>query len=102
MTELSFLLELLLEHELKKETQTLIRNRIKEIETLAVNKPIVVPAGAVIAPPQVQQAPSTLANLAREAAEAPAIQIPPPPPASRRIVGGEVVTGQGTRGPRKF
>lgn len=32
MTELSFLLELLLEHELKKETQKLIRERIKEIE----------------------------------------------------------------------
>ncbi len=32
MSELSFLLELLLEHELAKPTQTLIRERIKEIE----------------------------------------------------------------------
>lgn len=32
MTELSFLLELLLEHKLEKKTKDLIRDRIKEIE----------------------------------------------------------------------
>lgn len=59
MTELSFLLELLLEHTLEKITQTLIRERIKEIEqakTTYANMPttirnhVVATEAAVIAP----------------------------------------------------
>ena len=44
MSELSFLLELLLEHELQKDTQKLIRERIKEIEAkpqLGYNRPMI-------------------------------------------------------------
>jgi hypothetical protein len=70
MTELSFLLELLLEHELKKDTQKLIRERIKEIEA----RPTAVHAQAP-RPAQGNQAPSTQ-KLLDEMAQATGSPVP--------------------------
>lgn len=97
MSELSFLLILLLDHKLPKPVKDLIKDRIKEIEAKpqqarSVSIPVLGTIGA--------QAPSTIANLEREqVAQAPQA---PLPPITNRIVGGEVDTGRGTRGPRKF
>ena len=55
MTELSFLLELLLEHELPKATQTLIKERVKEIQ---VQQPIAY-AAPIQRPSRTSQAAST-------------------------------------------
>lgn len=55
MTELSFLLELLLTHKLAKGTKEAITNRIKEIEQ-CLRPP---PPQQVIRPPRTAQAPST-------------------------------------------
>lgn len=74
MTELSFLLSLLLDHKLAKPVQTLIKERIKEIE--ARPNGILSPSRAVIEYPcyptkslpahMVGQAPSTIANFIKE------------------------------------
>ena len=69
MTELSFLLELLLEHELKKDTQKLIRERIKEIE--ARPAPTITPT----TPTRGNQAPSTQ-KLLDEIAQATGSPVP--------------------------
>lgn len=65
MTELSFLLELLLEHELPKATQTLIKERVKEIQ--------IQPQHAYAAPvqrsPRTNQAASTQRTLDQMAEE---------------------------------
>lgn len=97
MSELSFLLILLLDHKLSKPVKDLIKDRIKEIETKPQVKSIQIPILGTIG----GQAPSTLANLEREHAQ-PQPAAPPLPPITNRIVGGEVDTGRGTRGPRKF
>ena len=86
MTELSFLIDLLLNKKLSKEVKSLIADRINLIQA---QPPQGVRAGIVA------QAPSTIANL--EAAVAPT-QIS----AASRIVGGMVNTGEGLKGPRKF
>lgn len=72
MTELGFLIELLLEHELGKETKTLIAARIKEVEQGLVAKPILlaqnyVPHAIVNDVPSVPQAASTIAAMQRHA-----------------------------------
>lgn len=87
MSELSFLLMLLLDHKLSREVKALLKERIKEIES----KPQAMSSQRTMA---MTQSPSTLANI-----EASAL---PPPIVPKRIVGGEVDTGNGTRGPRKF
>ncbi len=73
MTELSFLIELLLNHELKKETKDLIAGRIKEVEqnltpmrpSLPVNNPFISLGQTLGAP---VQAASTLAAMQRHGA----------------------------------
>ena len=68
MTELSFLIDLLVNHKLSKEVKGLVVARIKEIETRAPHIPTAQPRTA--APPlpaHLQgQAPSTIANLLKE------------------------------------
>lgn len=101
-TELQFLLELLFEHKLQAATKRLIKERVRFVEQQLIPPPRqIVPRGTT-------QAPSTLANLAAHsepaAADPIAAPIPPkaPPIALSRVVGGEIGTGKGTRGPRKF
>ncbi len=68
MSELSFLIELLLNHDLKKETKDLIASRIKEVEVSLVARPA---SQFVQTTGQLQvyqsQAPSTIAAMARHA-----------------------------------
>lgn len=66
MTELSFLIELLLNHDLPKATKDLLATRIKEVESNLVAKPQQANAYSYVPPPKIlQQAPSTLAAMAR-------------------------------------
>lgn len=66
-SELSFLIELLLNHDLPKATKDLVASRIKEVEQALTARPVhgtyVAPASYV--PPGLKQAPSTLAAMAR-------------------------------------
>lgn len=126
MSELSFLIELLLNHDLPKMTKDLIAQRIKDVEVkiseaqYPVAKPVSVPVAVR------QQAPSTLAAMARhgDIPAIPVVELPPVVPVeqiaqtpeasaglARRnqlinaaISGqiGEVSTGKNSRGPRKF
>jgi hypothetical protein len=81
MTELSFLIELLLNHDLPKATKDLIAERIKEVESkLYVTqspKPALQQVSYVTGP---QQAPSTLAAMARHENLPPIIPAPEMPP----------------------
>ena len=73
MTELSFLLDLLLNHKLTKPTQTAIKERIKEVEAQFASQPV---------RPQVQRVPNGQApsmQAAIEAMEAEKGNVPPPP-----------------------
>jgi hypothetical protein len=112
-SEISFLLELVLEHKLQKATQTAIKERIKELEESPAQVFHARPQGfpiqqmaAGVAQAGVAQAQSTIAAMARHAGEDP--PLPPsvaptaPPVIPQRIVGGEVTTGANTRGPRKW
>jgi hypothetical protein len=65
MTELSFLIELLLEHDLKVETKKAVAARIKEVEGALqpVRIPYVQPVAQPLGVPP--QAPSTLALMAK-------------------------------------
>jgi len=66
MSELSFLIELLLNHEFPKETKVLIAERIKEVEkTLTTRTPILATNQIQNVPPKLQQAPSTIALMAK-------------------------------------
>lgn len=96
MTELSFLIDLLLNQKLNKQVKDLVANRIREIETRSPQAAPVNLRGA--------QAPSTIANLTGQTLQGPVSHIPTAPVASAegRIVGGEINTGAGIRGPRKF
>lgn len=109
MTELSFLLELLLDHDLQKETQKLIRERIKEIEQpRAQSRPI-----------QTGQAPSMQRAVAEmeqdQAIQANFAQMPPQPVpqspavaqamAHRQALVAQAISGKEEKGrtsPRKF
>lgn len=85
MSELSFLLELLLNHKLPKTTQLVIKDRIATVE-------------------ETKQAPA----LSRKGLSGPIeltmeqVAAKPLPLAESRIVGGEVSTGNNSKGPRKF
>jgi len=76
MTELSFLIELLLNHDLPKATKDLLASRIKEVEgNLVAKQPQPLPA--YIPPAHLQnQAPSTMAAMAKHAD--PSIVVPTP------------------------
>ena len=67
MTELSFLIDLLLYHKLGTETKQLIMERIKTVEKALQAKPFSQPIDIYkgVTPAGPQQAPSTLAAMAR-------------------------------------
>lgn len=70
MTELSFLLDLLLNHKLSKPTRDAIVMRLKDVEVVLSSRPMAQAYGATIAPQVVggpPQAASTLAAMARHA-----------------------------------
>lgn len=108
ISELSFLLEILLEHKLEKETQTAIRDRIKEIESGP--RPVFTPAnsGVQVSRDPHAQAPSILAKypelgihpetIAQTPAAAKAL-------ADRQAMIAEAMSGKpppGQTGPRKL
>lgn len=107
MTELQFLVDLLLNHKLNTSTKKLVAERISFVEEHLRSgnelRPKLAPRlvnGAV-------QAASTQALLDRDASvpNSTPIALAPLPalaPTTQRIVGGEVNTGKGTKGPRKF
>lgn len=78
MTELSFLIELLLNHELSKPTKDLIAARIKEVESKLSPR---APEPVTWRPPpgQPMQAPSTLALMAKHG-DVPVTHVPEMPP----------------------
>lgn len=86
MTELSFLLDLLLNHKLPTATKVAVTERIREVESRLVQSPpsrVPPPSPGFIPPHLANQAPSTIAALARhtdldaslEQATAPTINI---------------------------
>lgn len=90
MTELSFLIELLLNHDLPKATKDLIASRIKEVEQ-KISAPIThIATTGFITPttdqlqikmvPGTYQAPSTLAAMARHNGTTVSLPIVPEPP----------------------
>ena len=117
MTELAFLLDILLNHKIPKVTKEAITERIKLVESQLGTRPAlplaIAPQGRPLRDPTAQSA-STQALLDKDPAAPPGlvnlpsipIAAPAPTPATNRIKGGEVSTGgsQGTsiKGPRKF
>lgn len=119
MTELQFLIDLLLNHKLPKDTKALIATRIKDVEDgyNKGNRPIIHQQAPVntlalgkIFNGAIQSA-STTALLEKEGGSlnnnSPIVAavLPPIPPSAHalnRVIGGEVNTGNGLKGPRKF
>jgi hypothetical protein len=102
MTELSWLVDLLLNHKLSKPVRDHVANRIRDIEA-AQPKPAPQVVRSNLPPAVAMQAPSTIANMTNEVplkavSHIPTLQVS----AENRIIGGEVSTGAGIRGPRKF
>ena len=87
-TELSFLITLLLEHKLPKATKELVKERVKALQAL---QPVSKQPMAPIPQRTVEQA-----QIIPESVMTGSVPLPP------RIVGGEVSTGAGIRGPRKY
>lgn len=108
MTELSFLLELLLKHDLKQETKLAIADRIREVEEKLNKVPMIpTPAASVRSVPSNVQIP---AHIPQEVVPL-AAPLPPAMPARQAaigVAGGTVdkLTGQiinpATGRPRKF
>lgn len=94
MTELSYLLDLLLNHKLPRATKLSITERIGLIQS-HTQAPMLQRQGIIA------QAPSTQ-KLIDAASAGIAEAAPVVMAASKRIIGGEVSTGNGTKGPRKF
>lgn len=100
MTELQWLIKLLTQHKLPKGVKDLFIERLGEVEQQLAKSFLQAP-GSInrFTPSPIAQAPSTIAAMERQASE----PLPMPPPVMpQRIVGGEINTGNGTRGPRKF
>lgn len=93
VTEIQFLLDIILDTRTLTEVRRKCKERIGEVEANIGQRPAQ-PA------PRLAQAASTIAAMERHAAE----PIPPVamPTLAPRIMGGEVDTGNGTRGKRKF
>lgn len=119
MTELSFLLELLLDHDLQKETQKLIRERIKEIEVKPNKVEGLPPVYRVTHEERGKQAPSMQRAVAEmeqdQAIQANFAQMPPQPApqspavaqamAHRQALVAQAISGKEEKGrtsPRKF
>lgn len=112
MTELQFLIHILLEHKLPKVTKELVAKRIGEVEQ-NMGRPMVRNTVIQEQPQKLingaPQAASTIAAMERDGVPnqtpivtAPLPALTPSAFAMNRIKGGEVNTGKGTRGPRKF
>lgn len=84
MTELSFLIELLLNHDLPKATKDLIALRIKEVEVKLTSHTVTYsPTPPIVLTNGPKQAPSTLAAMARHdgtIVSLPIVNEPPPVP----------------------
>lgn len=98
MTELSFLIELLLNHKLPKATKDLIAERVKEVEgnRTAPPRPIIPPITG-----GVPQAASTIAAFAREGLPlepAPVTQIAQTPAAAAALVSRESAIADAMKG----
>jgi hypothetical protein len=97
-TELQWLIKMLTQHKLPSGLKDLFIERIGEVEA-SLSKPSIrmqqVNPGVHYAP---IQAPSMQRAIDEMNNDAPVM----PPIAQKRIIGGEVDTGKGTRGPRKF
>ncbi len=83
MTELAFLLELLLNHKLPRPTKVAVTERIKEVESKLlsprdVRSEIPAPSQGFIPPHLIGQAPSTVAAMARHPDLAAALEPPQP------------------------
>lgn len=106
-TPISFALEILLDCDTIEQAHKLCRKYIKELEKGMTHPRItMVPSGLEAAfqaqkPSSIVQAPSTQ-RLLEQHAQAQPTSAPIAAPIATRIVGGEVQTGNGTRGPRKF
>lgn len=96
MTELSFLLELLLNHKLPKKTKDAVAERIKVVENGIIPQPTAIRAAPLISsrmPPPDPIPPQAFVPNG----------IPLPKAEIDKETGRAVVqTGNGTRGPRKF
>lgn len=106
MTELQFLIDLLLNHKLNPTTKKLVADRIGQVEsTYRAPLPAAIHSPSVFRPTTVQ-APSTQAILDREVGADVSSPTPLPTPvpkmATDRIVGGEINTGQNIKGKRKW
>lgn len=113
MTELQFLIDLLLNQKLNTVTKKLIASRISEVEEKLREHKISSASIPSLVNKNLQSA-STQAILDREAGipgtstvsipfqTAPVPSIPATAFVTNRIVGGEKSTGNGMRGPRKF
>jgi hypothetical protein len=103
MSELQWLIRMLTKEKLSPHLKDLFIERIGEVEANLVPKAH--GARPMPIPPIGQQAPSTQRLLEAEAFPSSMTDVPTPVPSAltgKRIVGGEVVTGNNTRGPRKF
>jgi hypothetical protein len=109
MTELSFLLDLLLNHKLPKATKEAITGRIKEIETLA-HQPTITQPQWQPRPPRNAQSPSTQRILDEMAQEPSVSQIAQTPAVAAALAARQeaisiALSGKEEKGrssPRKF
>ena len=98
-TEIRFLLDLVLNYKLPAEAKKLCLERIGEVEaSLALPQRPLIP---LIRNP-IEQAPSTQRLMDMQGTAPVTPMTAPVINPAQRIVGGEVNTGNGTRGPRKF
>ena len=117
MTELQFLIDLLLNHKLSKETKALIKERIGQVEAQyarpqqVIQRPIVRSPTAQAAstqaileknPDLIKNPQEIVSNPTHIVEETPLRPITPADLAINRIAGAEVSTGKGMKGPRKF
>lgn len=95
MTELQFLIDLLLNHKLPRGTKKLVADRISVVENGLIPPPRILTNHM---PPRIQTA------LLPDAPPSPMVAAPPLPKADIDKETGRAVvaTGNGTRGPRKF
>lgn len=105
-TPISFALEILLDCETIEKAHKACRKYIKALEGEQHKKPFnnaigaFNPTGQAIGGPM--QAPSTQRLLEAQATTIGMVPMTPAISAAQRIVGGEVNTGNGTRGPKKW
>lgn len=105
-SELQFLIDLLLNHKLPKDTKKLIADRVGEVEEGLRAKPVRMddprhPLGPAILAAQITQAPSTQRLLDAQVMVAAPARLPAAE-IDKETGRAMVATGGGTKGPRKF